>query len=386
MANEEMKGKIIDVFKKWSNLQQDVIHVQFLKDDREAVVEWLENIITQMIHTDTIQCKPVIDSKSQSQMSPNNSLSDKSSDSRKFGKAPPPPPPVTRFQHLTTHASYTDNRSTSKGSVRRQKKIPAMIIMGPRPTSSTTGKTYANAANSTASSVTNSTNQQSNGSGNSSSSAHTSSTTQSGKSAREIELEEELQSMTTKLDKALESLATTQANLGEKQLQLEAALQENEKLHGQLQKSLDDMEEKIAATQQEQREQIEAQQQKLKQEMETMFMERMAETMRHVQQMMQQPVASTMTPEPKRQDARGTPPLHMNNAAFATQHYNHGAYFGQYPPPHAITTDPYGRQDHCNYSGTFQHSSHPAGSIETVNQSPIRAMQGPSHEAGPATG
>jgi myosin heavy subunit len=262
-----------------------------------------------------------------------------------------------------------------------------MIIMGPRPTTAATRKSYATAANSTASSVTNSTNQQSNDSGNSSGSNQTNNTPQSGKSAREIVLEEGLQLMATKLETALASLVTTQANSGEKQTQLEAALQENQKLHGELQKSLEEMEQKLATMQQDHREQIEAQQEKMKREMETMFMERMAENMRQVQQMMQQPTASTMTPETKRQDARRTPLLHMNSVAIPTQHYNHGAYLEHYnPPPPPITHDPYGRYDYSNYHGTFNNPSPLAGSNEPENQHPIGATRGPSHEVGPATG
>lgn len=244
IGDASANSKIIDIAKKRSNAKEDIIHVQCIKDYKESVTTWLNKTISLLSHAQDNQQHPKIvtdqDYSKKSTVAGNNTSK----------KKMPPPPQLAKFEILLTQPKYwSAKKSATAGSLqKRNSKVPAAIVLGQRPLTAAKqqSKSYAQVAESTTSSISNSADNksstwQTNPSGNSEQHSNTPST----KTQREIQLEEELQSMAEKLSCTEETLEMAQSTIVNMQTEINAALEANAALKEQLAKDMAEMETKM---------------------------------------------------------------------------------------------------------------------------------------------
>lgn len=312
IRDAQASSKIIDVAKKRSNAQDDIIHVQFLKDYKDGVLQWLNDKISYLVHTKGLKNHPKIASETDQSTKSTWKTSDRKKPSA------PPPPPLTKFEHLLTQPKYSETKkSTTVGSVkqRRNRQIPAAIIIGPRPSTSAgqQPKSYSQAAQ-----AENSVTTQSN-----SSEAETSlgspdrSTTSTVKTQREMQLEKDLKSVTDALETSQKVLSETQNALVTTQNDLKSALEANEIIKEEMNQAIAAMKNKMENQEEQTRLQSEKQT-----NMEASFnhqLEEQSAQMERMQALMQQFMATshqqnhleeqitTPVQHKKRLDTKGTP-------------------------------------------------------------------------------
>jgi hypothetical protein len=390
------KTHIIDVARRMRTAKDNTLYAQTTADSKEWVQQWLTSKISSICAANNLENQPYIETDYDS--------------TRRSTEDQGTAPPTTVFHYLLQQPKHNSIKNTSQSATRgpSARKVPATIIIGRRPEKSqeqTTARSYSQIAQSQDAATKRSSKQSTVGSLGS----PDRSTTSTVKTQREIELEEDLKSITSALETSRKVLVETQSSLARTQHDLKTSMEDNETIKEQMNQAIEEMKNQMENQKEETRMQKEKQDRlevtfNNQLEAQRIQMQKMEEMMRQQMEMLnhqqnENQRQGTPLQTKKRLDTKETPPLRHSNTEnngiqqMAPQmqqplydyQYPHQSYHSpshqsaqQYQPGmHAHGSYPYpGRTQYDLHDQHFVNQQMPP-------QRPHEMSQGPLQEGGP---